>query len=100
MKTYKNINPITCNTMNFFQYYGDAKKVENKHVEYDTCWYYDKNCYSYSQAVQILKGMKTSHSRTSNKLNLRIYKCEHCGSWHLTSVVKTKKGHKKLQYAA
>lgn len=99
MRNNKNINPITCNTMNFFQYYGDAKKVETKHVEYDICWYYDKNCYSYNQAVQVLKNLKTSHSRTSNKLGLRLYKCEHCGAWHLTSV-KTKHGYKKLEYAA
>ena len=47
------VNPLNCNSKTVMKYYGDLKIETHKVIEYDICWYYNKNCYSYAQANQI-----------------------------------------------
>lgn len=88
------INPMSCNIGTFLQYYKNYPVIENKVKNFEICIYNKKNIYSYAQVKQIIKGMKKSHTRTHNKVYLRVYKCEKCNGWHLTSS-KTIKNYRK-----
>lgn len=94
------VNPLNCNSKTFMKYYGDLKIETHKVIEYDICWYYNKNCYSYAQANQIKRAMKKSHTRTHNKISLRIYYCEFCNHYHLTSQKSHRDDLRKSRYAA
>ena len=99
MNKKNKINPLSCDIQTFLQHYSKYKVEERKETEYEICWFYEKNSYSYAQVRQLLRIMKTSHSRTHNKLGLRYYKCPCCNSYHLTSE-KTYKGNPKPRFAA
>lgn len=102
MSSKKKINPMTCSDRVFMQHFGNNVRTFETKTNFEVCSYYHKNSYSYREAKQMLVGMKNSHTRSRNKVSLRIYKCPYCNAFHLTSQVKTSEGHKTLKtiYAA
>lgn len=93
----KKINLMNCPVENFFQYY-EFEPEQKKNVDREKCSCCGKTCYSYSEAMHMIKTIqKGKFKRAHNKIFLRPYKCN--GSWHLTSY-HTEKGKRKLQYCA
>ncbi len=95
----KKINLYNCSVSTFFKRNGGLYQKNVETAEYKICESTDKNCYSYAQSHQVMRYIKTSDVRTSNKIMLRNYKCKKCGYWHLTSE-KEFKENRELPYIA
>lgn len=53
----------------------------------DICSETGKICYSEREAGTILNQSKKAHNKSSSKKRLiRKYRCNACGTWHLTSM--------------
>lgn len=54
--------------------------MEYEHINYPQCG--GKNCYSKSKAEKVRQSTMKARSK-----KIRIYECEECNYWHLTSLI-------------